>query len=172
MDALVEHLAQTFAATNDAVSAAVRECGEGGWSRPCRDEGRTVGVVAYHIAAGHALAWALVAASVAGDRLPPQVGRDAAHAADLNRHQATAQADCTRADVLALLRSNGETVLTGLRGLCADDLARVPIFAPRMTTRALIERVVIGHAQGHLRSIVATLDAGCGETTAPGSPVV
>ncbi|MFN8517322.1 MAG: hypothetical protein U0841_33085 [Chloroflexia bacterium] len=59
--------------------------------------------------------------------------------------------------MLALLDRNATAVAYFIRSLTDAQLDRAPGFALGATTQAIIERVVIGHARGHLASIIATL---------------
>lgn len=152
-----ERLASAFERVNTEVAAAVAGCTDADWQRPCLSEGRSVAVVAYHIANGYAFARDVAEASAAGTDLPPHIGRNAEQAAHINAIQAEEQANCTRAEVLALLDRNATAVAAFIRGLTDAQLDRAPGFPLGATTQAIIERVVIGHARGHLGKIVLTL---------------
>ncbi len=150
-------LAAKFRHTNEAVLGLVAGCSEADWRRACVNEGRSVAVVSYHIAAGYDLTRAVAEAGVAGEPVPGHIGQGEAEWAAINAHQAENQADCTREEIIALLERNGMTMLTFLNGLSDDQLARIPTFAPGVPMALIIEHVIIGHAKGHLASLKATL---------------
>src|SRR5213082_1908886 len=88
---------------NARVTAFVERCSEADWRAPCRDEGRPVGVVAYHIAAGHRYTVAIVRAGATGQAPPPWIGMTREDGNRINARQATEHDDCTREEVLDLL---------------------------------------------------------------------
>ena len=60
---------------------------------PCRDEGRTIGVVAFHIAEGYRYALAVLDAAVSGQSYPAWVGRTPEEGEAINPRQADEHAD-------------------------------------------------------------------------------
>jgi uncharacterized damage-inducible protein DinB len=158
MSQRVQTLAEQFIATNQAVIAAVEQCSESDWRARCAGEGRSVGVVAYHIAAGHQIALTIAQAGATGDGAPQWMhGMTEADGHQMNARQAEEHADCTAEEVVALLQRNGARVVDFIRGLSDEQLGRTVPFADDLLAEDLIRHLLIGHAQGHLASIRTTL---------------
>jgi hypothetical protein len=74
--------------------------------------------------------------------------------------QAQEHADCSRAEVLELLRQNGSQVAAMLRSLNDEQLQRTAR-SPRgrlLTIDDAVERGLVGHLRGHFQAILDTLD--------------
>ena len=121
--------------------------------RPARMDGRTVGVVAHHVASGHATIGGLVQGFAAGMPAPgitPEMidGRNAEHAQQY--------ANCSKQETAELLDRNGAAATAIVRRLTDEQLARTgTIFGSDWTTEQVVERILIGHPQGHLAAIRA-----------------
>ncbi|MEA2628538.1 MAG: hypothetical protein QOJ10_998, partial [Chloroflexota bacterium] len=78
---------------------------------------------------------------------------------EVNRRHANEYADTTKADVVTLLRSSGSQIVKDLRAIPDEklDVARELPTGGTMTVEQRIERVLIGHIQGHQGSIEATI---------------
>ena len=87
----------------------------------------------------------------------PNPGANTDHHADTHRH-ANEYADTTKEEVLSLLRESGSQIAKDLRAIPDEklDMAR-ELPSGRMTVEQRIERVLIGHIQGHQGSIEATI---------------
>jgi DinB superfamily len=150
-------LAEQFERVNARVTAFVERCSEADWRAPCRDEGRPVAVVAYHIAAGHRYTVAIARAGATGQAPPPWVGMTREAGNHINARQAAEHDDCTTEEVLVLLRRNGAVAAEFLRGLSDEQLDRGVPFAGDASTEQLASVALTGHAEGHLRSLEATI---------------
>jgi len=159
MDSRAEQLAAAFEDTNCAVVATVEGCTAEEWRAACVNEGRPVGVVAYHIAAGYLLTRDVVAAVASGQPLPPHVGARPEEGDAMNARQAAEHAGVTQAEVLALADRNAAEVAAFIRGLTSEQLGRRAVFAPHPTSADIVQHLVVGHAAGHLANIQATLAA-------------
>ena len=156
MTTRAEALAEQFAAANDELIAAVAGCAEAAWRRPCEGEGRTIGVTAHHVAAGHA-GFAQLLGAVAGGLAIPTISLEALH--EMNARHARDHADVGQTETLDALRRNGEDLTRVVRGLSDAQLdLTTPVFGGReMSVGQIIELVVIGHPRQHLGSIRAVL---------------
>ena len=78
----------------------------------------------------------------------------------MNAARAQQCAGCTKKETLELLRRNGAAAAALARGLNDDQLDRTgTFFGQTMSTAQLIERVLIGHIEGHGRSIRVVVTA-------------
>lgn len=151
-------LASQFEQANNAVVAAVVAASDAEWRHVTPAEGWSVGVTARHVAVAYIGISDIVRAAIDGQPIPSLDRLD-----EFNAQHAREHADCTRADVLALLKSNGESVANYLRGLSDEQLDRsaaMPLAggAP-LSAQQLIESALIGHPQEHLASIHAAREA-------------
>ena len=116
------------------------------------DEGRTVGVIAHHVAVNGPWIVDRIEAILAGRQLAPvDIGTiNAAHAAE--------HADVSRDEVLAVLRRTLPEIAGRVRAIPDDQLdqARDTPAGP-MSVAQRLERVLIGHVQVHRGSIEATI---------------
>lgn len=145
-----------FTALNNEIIAFVERCPAALWRTPCVNDGRTVAVVAHHIAASHEPVLQLVQL-VANAQPIPTLSYEMFDAA--NAQHAQQAAHCTQAEVIALLREKGQSVATALNQLPAEQLARAAhISFANATMRAqdVIEQILIGHARMHFANIQAT----------------
>jgi hypothetical protein len=152
-------LANQFDGLNREVMAFVETCPAALWQQPCHNDGRSVAVVAYHIASSHDMIAKLVGLVAQAQPLPA-LTMDALHQA--NAQQAKQFANCTQAEVLDLLRTNGAEATTLVNELSDEQLDRsayISLFAANMNTQQVIESVLIGHASGHLANLQATAAA-------------
>lgn len=160
MASRAESLARQFEETNAAVIRTVEGLSEAQWRMPCPHEGRTVVVVAYHVALSHAPILDAIQTLAAGQPLPPVTMAmiDARNAQEAEQHAA-----CTRAETSDLLRRNGQAAAAALRALSDEQLARTgTLLGQETSARQIAEGILIGHPRQHLASIQA---AG-----APGEP--
>ena len=75
-----------------------------------------------------------------------------------NARHANEYADTTKAQVLTLLRDGGEQIAKDLRSIADEKLGIAQELASgKMSVQQRIERVLIGHIQGHQGSIQATI---------------
>jgi uncharacterized damage-inducible protein DinB len=150
-------LADQFEAVNDEVIDAVTGCGDAQWRQACAGDGRSVGVVAHHIAAVHRDFAGLVAALATGETRSPSSSMEDVHRS--NAQHARDHAAVGQAETLDALRTNGPAIAQLLRGLRDEQLDRpAGVFGGHeLSVSQVVEWVVIGHAREHLVSIRATL---------------
>lgn len=144
-------LAQQLEHANQALIATIEGLSDAQWRAKTPGDGRSVGVVAHHVATSHKSVAGLVGAIAHGKAIPA-LTMDMIHAG--NAAHATQHADCTKAETLALLRESGAAAVTTVRGLSDADFDRtatLPMGA--ITVTKLVEMVLIGHAADHHGSI-------------------
>ena len=146
MNSLAEPLAARFEGANAEVVAFVERLGEAGWHAWCDRDGRPVGVVVYHIAAGHLIIGEQIEAIARGSPPPSRGIVSPEDVARFNAQQAEEHANCTRTEALDLLQRNGAQVAALLRGLTDEQLQQAATFRDRrMTLQERIERGLLGH---------------------------
>ncbi|MFZ4655583.1 MAG: DinB family protein [Caldilineaceae bacterium] len=145
-----------FTALNNEIIAFVEHCPASLWRTPCANDGRTVAVVAHHIASSHEPVMQLV--QMVADAQPlPALSYELFDA--MNAHHAQQAATCTQQEVIALLQEKGQSVATALRQLHPEQLARTAHIAfanATMRAQDVIEQILIGHAQMHFMNMQAT----------------
>ena len=116
------------------------------------DEARPLGVIAHHVAVNLNVIMGRIQSAIHDQPTPPIDFKTT------NARHANEYADTTKAQVLTLLRSSGGQIATGLRSISDDklDIAK-ELPSGKMTVQQRIERVLIGHIQGHQGSIEATI---------------
>jgi uncharacterized damage-inducible protein DinB len=153
MSERTEALAARLEAANREAVAAVERCSPAAWQATCAAEGWTVAATARHIADQFPPLSRWVAAIATNEPLPP-ISRAAIDEA--NARNAERFANCDRHETAALLRENGARAVGLIRGLTDEQLDHTAQIAGRpMTAQQVIENVLIGHVQGHLRGILA-----------------
>ena len=117
------------------------------------DEARPLGVIAHHVAVNQKVIMGRIQAVLHDAPTPP------ANFKEINKRHANEYADTTKADVVTLLRSSGSQIVTDLRAIPDEklDVERELPSGGTMTVEQRIERVLIGHIQGHQGSIEATI---------------
>jgi hypothetical protein len=156
MSAHAETLADSFEGANALLVSFVEGLSETQWQTWCEREGRTVGVVVYHIAAGYLLIGNAIHALANGLPLPNQTDADS-----FNARQAEGHAQCTLAEALDLLNRNGGSVAAMLRCLGDEQLARTTV-SPRGRTLTIddaVEHGLVTHLNGHFAAVRETLQA-------------
>ena len=164
MTTRAENLADQFEKANDQFIALIERLNEGQWRARCSAEGWTVAETACHLAEDHRVLADFVQLVVDGKALP-DFTVDGLH--QMNAEQAARNANCTKDQVLQLLRTNGAAALAIVRGLTDVQLnhaIKVPASHPfrvldnlpeRLTPTIGIEAGLIGHIQEHGSSILA-----------------
>jgi hypothetical protein len=148
-------LAEKFTTFNNEMLAFVDNCSDEDWRKVCSGEGWTVGVVAHHVAAGHFGAIDFVRMLVAGEAMP-EVTMEAID--QMNAQHAKEHANCTRAEVLGLLRENGSAFAGYLEELSEADLVRTGYLAAiggDVSAQQLIEMLILQSGGEHLDSMKA-----------------
>ncbi len=146
--------ARRFATANDDVIAFVGRLTDNDWRAPCEREGRSVGQVIEHIAAGHLIIGGIVEAMALGCPLPIAARRNEATGARYNARQAARFADHSPSDGLRSLRRNGGIVARFLSSLKDEQLDRATdtIEGP-ITTQDEIEHGLLGHLCRHFEAL-------------------
>jgi uncharacterized damage-inducible protein DinB len=154
-----KELAARFTTFNDQVIAFVENCSDEDWQKVCAGEEWTVGVVAHHLAAGHygALDWA--ERIVAGEPLP-DLNFDTIN--QMNAQHAQQHADCTKQEVLTILRERGSAIAASVGGLTDADLdrtAHLALIGGDISTQQFIENIIINSGGEHLSSMKMAITA-------------
>jgi hypothetical protein len=116
------------------------------------DEARPLGVIAHHVAVNLNVIMGRIQSAIRDQPLPPLDIKQT------NARHANEYADTTKAEVLTLLRASGDQIAKDLRSMPDEklDIAK-ELPSGKMTVQQRIERVLIGHIQGHQGSIEATI---------------
>jgi hypothetical protein len=116
------------------------------------DEARPLGVIAHHVAVNQKVIMSRIQTVIHEGQPPPVDFKE------INAKHAFEYADTTKAEVVALMRDSGRQIAKDLRAIPDErlDMAR-ELPSGRMTIEQRIERVLIGHIQGHQGSIEATI---------------
>ncbi|MGB7033454.1 MAG: DinB family protein [Syntrophobacteria bacterium] len=155
MSQRTKELVARFKGFNNEFIAFVDNCSDEDWRKVCSGEGWTVGVVAHHVAAGHFGAIDFVRMIVAGEAIP-EITMEAID--QMNAQHAKEHTNCTREEVLALLRKNGSAFAGYLEGLSEADLGRTGYLAAiggDVSAQQLIEMVILQSGGEHLDSMKA-----------------
>ncbi len=159
MGARAEKLASKFDESCRELNTVVEELSDADWMKVTSAEKWPVGVVAHHVAGGHARVSGLVQLVAKGQPVP-HLTMDMVN--ENNAKRAEEHAATTKAATLALLKTNGANAASIVRGLSDAELDRsgtVLVGMPPMTAAQAIERILINHVHEHLGSIRATIGA-------------
>jgi hypothetical protein len=159
MGARAEALAKRFEDASQALTDVITRLSEAEWKKTTAAEKWSVGVVAHHVAQGHASIGNLVRLIATGKTLPTLTREmidqvNAEHARDF--------AGCTKIETLEMHRRNVALATGIVRGLSDAELDRtaaVLLGTPAMSAQQAIERILINHVNDHLSSIRATVGA-------------
>jgi hypothetical protein len=151
-------LAAAIDAVNLELVQLVRGCSEEQWHTECNDEGdgRSVGVIAHHVAHGHLDTIEWVETALRGRpieiTLPVQ--------AELNARHAETYHDVGRDMTAALLEENGRRLKERVERLSDDELAQTGhhVGAGRDMTVEAFADLGRRHITGHLGTIKKALD--------------
>ena len=147
MSARAQSLAHQLEQANHSLIATIEGLSDAQWHAKTPGDGRSVGVVAHHVATSHKSVAGLVGAIAHGQKVP-NITMEMIHQG--NAAHASQFANCTKAETLALLRQNGAAAVAAVRGLGDTELDRTVTFPMGMLTAAqVVEKVLIGHAQDH-----------------------
>jgi hypothetical protein len=116
------------------------------------DEARPLGVIAHHVAVNLKVIMGRIEIAMHEQQAPPLDFKQ------VNARHANEYADTTKAQVLTLLQDSGRQISKNLRSIPDEklDIAQ-ELPSGKMTVHQRIERVLIGHIQGHQGSIEATI---------------
>jgi len=159
MDQRAKKLSERLRAFADDVSAFVEGCSEKDWKKVCTAEEWPVGVTARHIGAGHFEAVDLARMIVSGRKLPEITMEQLAGMA--NEH-ARRNAECTKEEVLGVLRRNGNALVDYVAGLSDVELDRTGYLAlagGEVTAEQLMEMVILQSGGEHLAHMKAAVES-------------
>ena len=155
-------LAEQYEAAHDEFARLVESLDENQWhltgkNFPVRidneDEGRSVGVIAHHVATNGDWITERIQTMLVGGPLAPVNMRT------INAEQARSHAGVTKDEVLRLLRASRGRIASAVRSIPDDqlDIQRSTPAGP-MSAAERVEKVLIGHLKQHQGSIEAALD--------------
>ncbi len=159
MGAKGEGLAKQFEAKAQEVTAVLERVSDTDWKKVTAAEKWSVGVVAHHIASSHQGISGLVK-MLADGKPGPNIQMDLIHAG--NAKHAQEFANVTKADTLALHKSNAAATAGILRGIADAEFDRsgtVLNGMPPMSAGQLAGGLLCSHMDEHLGSIKATVGA-------------
>lgn len=148
-----DELASRFEAINGDVIAFVETCTDAEWQLITVEEEWPVGVVARHIAVSHGPLAGIAKLLAAGQPVPGITMDMANHS---NAEHAQQHADCTRDEVIAMLRKEGAAAAKTVRSLpddALDNAAPVALFDRSMSAEQMIQNVLIWHTYSHLQNM-------------------
>jgi hypothetical protein len=157
MGARGETFAKQFEAKAQEFTAALERLTEAEWKKVTSAEKWTVGVVAHHVAGSHQGLSGLVK-MLADGKPGPNLNMDVIHAG--NAKHAQEFANVSKADTLALHRTNVATAAATLRGIGDAEFDRsgaVLNGMPAMSAGQLAGGLLCSHIEEHLGSIRATV---------------
>ena len=157
MGARAESLAKQFEAKAAEMTAVIRGLSDADWKKTTAAEKWSVGVTAHHVAGGHEGILGIVK-TVAGGQSIPNFTMDMLN--EMNAKHAREQANCTKAETLALHEKGAAAAAAALRALSDAELDRkgtVLTGMPAMTTQQVIEGILINHITDHMGSIRKTV---------------
>jgi hypothetical protein len=154
-------LAEQFEAAHDEFIGLIESLDDEQWHRagknfPRRiddeDEGRSLGVIAHHVATNGDWIMQRIQTMLAGGPLSPVNMRV------INSEHAREHADVTKDEVLRLLRASKSRIAEAVRAIPDNqlDIQRDTPAGP-MSAAQRVEKVLIGHMQQHQGSIEAAL---------------
>jgi hypothetical protein len=155
MSERAKELAQRFMTFNNEVVAFVENCSEENWQKVCSGEKWPVGVVARHITAGHYSAFGLAKMIIDGKQLP-ELSREAIDQG--NAQHAQKHANCTKDEVLGMLREKGASAGDYVAALDDADLDRTGHLSSAggtISAQQFIENIIILSGTEHLANMKA-----------------
>lgn len=157
MGARAESLAKQFEAKAAEMTETIKKLSDADWKKTTAAEKWSVGVTAHHVAGGHEGILGIVKTLAAGQSIP-NFTMDMLH--EMNAKHAKEQANCTKAETLALHEKGAAAAAATLRALSDAELDRkgtVLAGMPAMTTQQAIEGILINHISDHMGSIRKTV---------------
>src|SRR5947207_15575239 len=121
MGARAEALAKRFEEASKAVADIVARLSDAEWKKMTSGEKWSVGVVAHHVAMGHAGISNLVKSVASGKSVPSLT---MAALDQMNAQHSKEHASCTKAETLELHKKNAAAAAAVVRGLADAELHR------------------------------------------------
>lgn len=159
MSQRAKELSQRLQAFSKEVIDVVENLSEQHWHKVCAWEEWSLGVTARHIGAGHLNIIWLAKMIINGEKLP-DLTTDKIFAM-ANEH-AREHADCTREEVLEILRQNAAALVDFVAGLKDDELDRKGYIAASegdVSVQQLIEFIIFQSAGQHLSNMKTAASA-------------
>jgi len=152
-------LAERFQRATEDVVAFVGGLSDAQWRAVDAAEGRSIGAMVHHLAAGDRLARSVLETLAQGaDRPPHQTEVATEDRERLQAQEAAEFAHLSRAETIEMLRRQGVEVARTIGGLADAELERVhTLWGESVQTREFIERWIEDIGQ-HLAEIRATAD--------------
>jgi Mycothiol maleylpyruvate isomerase N-terminal domain len=157
MGAKGEALAKQFEGKVQEATAVVEKVTDADWKKTTSAEKWTVGVVAHHVAVSHEGIAGIIKTVSSGQSMP-HFTMDMLHA--MNAKHAQEQANCTKAETLALHKKNAAAAAALVRGLSDAELGKsgtVLAGMPPMSVEQIVSGILIHHIDEHVGSIQVTL---------------
>ena len=145
-------LADRFASLHGEMISFIENCSDEDWKKLCPGENWPIGVVTRHMAGIHYSLVDLAKNLVAGVVLP-EMSMEAIDA--LNAQHAEEHADCTKEEILGMLRDNGPSHTEFISGLSDEDLNKTAAFSltgGEVSPKQLI-KITINGCTEHLTNI-------------------
>jgi hypothetical protein len=150
-------LAHQLEQANQSLIATIDGLTDAQWRTHTPGDGRTVGVVAHHVATSHKSVAGLVGA-IAHGKTVPNITMEMIH--EGNAAHAKQNAHATKAETLALLRQNGAAAVAAVGGLSDAELDRTASLPMGTFSAAkVVEMILIGHANDHHGTIRRAIGA-------------
>jgi hypothetical protein len=144
-------LTAQFEATTQNAIEAVQACSDEKWRKPVPDDGRTVGVLAHHMATGDVPIGNIVQAIAGGKPVPPITPEMINQGNALHAQQF---ANVGKDETIAALRQNGSAAAALVRELTDEQLDRsADLLGTSWTAERAIQQILIGHIAGHTETI-------------------
>ena len=159
MSQRAKEFAERFRAFNQEVVEFVENCSDDNWRKVCAGEEWPVGVVARHIGAGHYQVLDFAKMILSGEKLP-ELTMETIN--DMNARHAQEHADCSRDEVLGLLRENGSAIVAFISGLTDEALDRtghLALIGGDVSVQQFIENIIIQSAGQHLASMKTAIES-------------
>jgi len=151
MNEQAQELAQRFEQANAEAIGVVEGCPEEQWRAHHAGEGRSVNVLAHHIAVGHHAIAEWVQGIATGQPLPALTMESFT---EPNAQHARQFVNVTKPEVITELQQQGAAAARLVRGLSDEQLDRTgELLGQQRRARDVIEGILIGHVRSHLRSI-------------------
>jgi hypothetical protein len=158
MSQRAQDLTERLTTFNREVMAFVERCTDTDWGKGCAEDW-TVGVVARHIGAAHYDIIEVARMIVNGEKLPEFTMDQFIQSG--NQH-AREHGACTKAEVMDILRNNGETLVRYVAGLDDAELSRtgyLSLMGGDVSAQQFIETIILHSGGEHLANMKAALSA-------------
>ena len=157
MGARAEALAKKFEAKADEATGVIERLSDADWKKVTSGEKWSVGVVAHHFASSHEAIGGIIK-NIATGQSGPTFTMDMLN--DMNAKHARENANCTKAETLALHKKGAGAAVAIVRGLddaSLDRTATVLTGMPPMSAEQAAEGILLNHVDEHLKSIRAAI---------------